>query len=108
MQPGAAVGTAMEGKAATSSSPVHNGGQDQADDWGPATTAFDRPGAANANRFQEQDPWEGFNRKVFAFNRFVDRWAVKPVAKGYRWITPQWLNDGITRVFQNLHDLSSG
>lgn len=98
---------AAEGKAASGDNDTAK--NDQSDDgWGPATTAFDRADQQDADRFQEQDPWEGLNRKVFGFNDFVDRWALKPVAKGYRWITPRWLNDTITRVFQNLHDLSSG
>lgn len=48
------------------------------------------------------DPWEGFNRKVYGFNKFADTYALKPVAKGYNWITPDFLNDGITNVFGNL------
>ena len=54
------------------------------------------------------DPWESFNRKVFGFNEFVDRYALKPVAKGYKKITPGWLDDSISRVFANLDDLRSG
>lgn len=48
------------------------------------------------------DPWEGFNRHVFAFNDKVDRYFLKPVAKGYRKITPQFLDDGITNMLGNL------
>ncbi|QJX01564.1 VacJ family lipoprotein [Alcanivorax sp. IO_7] len=50
-------------------------------------------------------PWEGFNRKIFGFNDFVDRYAIKPAAKGYQWITPQWLDDTVTRFFSNLGDI---
>ena len=32
---------------------------------------------------QPSDPWQGMNRKVFAFNDAMDRWVLKPVAKGY-------------------------
>ncbi|MFP5431290.1 MAG: VacJ family lipoprotein [Gammaproteobacteria bacterium] len=48
------------------------------------------------------DPWERFNRKVFAFNDKVDRYFFKPVAKGYRKITPALVDDGITNFFNNL------
>lgn len=48
------------------------------------------------------DPWEPFNRKVFAFNDKVDRYVFKPVAKGYRAITPAFVDDGITNFFNNL------
>jgi phospholipid-binding lipoprotein MlaA len=53
------------------------------------------------------DPWEGFNRRVFAFNEFLDRNLLKPVAKGYQRITPQFLDDGVSNVFNNLGEVPS-
>lgn len=53
----------------------------------------------------EQDPWEGFNRKVFAFNDTVDTYALKPIAKGYRAVTPDPVEDGISRMFANVGEL---
>ncbi|MFW6345476.1 MAG: VacJ family lipoprotein, partial [Halomonas sp.] len=49
-----------------------------------------------------EDPWEGFNRKVFAFNEVVDRYALKPVARGYRFITPDPVETGVGNFFANL------
>lgn len=34
------------------------------------------------------DPYEGVNRDVHAFNKGVDRYALRPVAKGYEAVTP--------------------
>lgn len=51
------------------------------------------------------DPWEGWNRKVFAFNDVVDRYALKPVTKGYRFITPDPLEAGISNAFANLFEI---
>lgn len=48
------------------------------------------------------DPWEGFNRKVFAFNEAADRWVMKPVAKGYRKVTPDPVERGVSNFFSNL------
>jgi len=48
------------------------------------------------------DPWEGFNRKTHSFNKFADTYFLKPVAKGYDWITPAPVDDGISNVFDNL------
>lgn len=48
------------------------------------------------------DPWEGFNRTVFRFNDSLDRHALKPVAKGYKKVTPRPLRTGITNFFANL------
>ena len=38
----------------------------------------------------------------------VDKYALKPAARGYRAITPGWLDDSVTRVFENLSDVRSG
>lgn len=50
----------------------------------------------------DEDPWEGFNRGVYRFNSAVDRAVLKPAARGYRALTPDWLETGITNVFANL------
>jgi phospholipid-binding lipoprotein MlaA len=55
----------------------------------------------------QDDPWEPFNRRVHNFNDRLDRYALKPVAQGYRKVTPRWVNDTITRVFQNARDVPS-
>ncbi|WP_445764988.1 MlaA family lipoprotein [Pseudomonas sp. RIT-To-2] len=54
-----------------------------------------------------QDPWERVNRPIFQFNDTVDTYAFKPVAQGYQYITPQWLQDGIHNFFQNLGDVGN-
>ena len=77
---------------------------EEEDDWGEATTAFDAPAGQN----QYADPWENVNRKVFAFNEFLDTYGLKPVAKGYQKVTPQWMDDTITRFYENLRDFRSG
>ena len=51
-----------------------------------------------------QDPWEGFNRSIFTFNDGLDRYLLKPVAQGYRLITPGFVDDGITNFFDNLKE----
>ena len=56
---------------------------------------------------RDADPWEGLNRRVFAFNEFLDRNFLKPVAKGYQKITPQFVDDGVSNVFNNLGEVPS-
>ncbi|MBA2778652.1 MlaA family lipoprotein [Billgrantia kenyensis] len=51
------------------------------------------------------DPWEGFNRQVFAFNEAVDRAVLKPVARGYRTVTPQPVQTGVGNFFSNLGEI---
>lgn len=60
-------------------------------------------GCASApGRTSNEDPWEGMNRGIYKFNDKVDRATLKPVAKAYRKITPQWLRTGIGNFFHNL------
>ncbi|MGP9796813.1 MlaA family lipoprotein [Halomonas sp. 86] len=51
------------------------------------------------------DPWEGFNRRVFAFNDVVDQYTLKPVAQGYRTITPSPVQTGVSNFFSNLGEI---
>lgn len=64
------------------------------------------PVAAQEEDYDQQwhnpDPWEPVNRAVFRFNDTLDTYALKPVAKGYDRVMPQFLNDGISNVFNNL------
>ena len=55
-----------------------------------------------------RDPWEGFNRKSFAFNDAVDRAVLKPVAQGYQKVTPGFAQEGVNNFFGNLEDVGTG
>ena len=48
---------------------------------------------------------EAFNRDAYAFNKAIDNAVIKPLAKGYKKITPEFLNTGISNVFSNLGDV---
>jgi phospholipid-binding lipoprotein MlaA len=58
--------------------------------------------AATPGRTLPDDRWEGFNRGIYKFNDAVDRAALKPVAKGYKKITPHWLRIGIGNLLSNI------
>lgn len=58
-----------------------------------------------ANAATEDDPWEGFNRVVFKFNDTLDTYALKPIAQGYQFITPPFLEDGIHNMYRNVGDV---
>ncbi len=51
------------------------------------------------------DPWTEWNHGAQNFNDHVDKYVLKPVAKGYQFITPKFLNDGITNIFSNVNDI---
>ena len=58
--------------------------------------------ASNPGRTRTDDPWQGMNRGIYKFNDTLDRAALKPVAKGYRKITPRWFRTGVGNFFANL------
>jgi len=51
---------------------------------------------------EDYDPWEGFNTAMFSFNRKVDRYALKPVAKAWDKIVPDPVERSLKRAFDNL------
>jgi phospholipid-binding lipoprotein MlaA len=51
---------------------------------------------------ETQDPFEPFNRAMFGFNEKFDQWLLKPVAKGYVWLFPNVVQQGIGNFFSNL------
>ncbi|MGD8175348.1 MlaA family lipoprotein [Marinimicrobium sp. ARAG 43.8] len=53
------------------------------------------------------DPWEGFNRKVHAFNMTTDRFFLRPIAVGYRYVTPDFMQTGVRNVFNNVKEVPS-
>lgn len=51
------------------------------------------------------DPWQGFNRAMFSFNDTVDRWFLKPLARGYKAVMPDPLETGVTNIFSNVMEV---
>lgn len=61
------------------------------------------PGCAT-NASHPKDPFEGFNRAMFAVHEGVDT-VLKPVAEGYDKVTPDPVKTGIGNFFGNLADV---
>lgn len=62
-----------------------------------------------SNQPQQQDtrdPWEGWNREVQGFNDNLDNYVMKPVAKGYQYVTPSFMDQGVTNFFSNVDDVA--
>lgn len=55
----------------------------------------------------QDDPFEEYNRKVWAFNEFLDDKFAKPAAEIYRSLTPDVIETGITNFFRNLNELDN-
>ncbi len=50
----------------------------------------------------EYDPWERWNEPVFEFNRRLDKYVLKPVAKGYNFVVPDEIQIMISNGFDNI------
>lgn len=48
------------------------------------------------------DPFEKVNRAVYGFNRGVDRYFMRPLAKGYKFVMPDMAEVGVHNFFVNL------
>jgi phospholipid-binding lipoprotein MlaA len=64
-------------------------------------------GCAATGETNPRDPWEGFNRKSYAFNDAVDRAVLKPVAQGYEKVVPAPAREGVNNFFGNLEDIGT-
>ena len=51
-----------------------------------------------------KDPWEPFNRKMFAFNDTLDTYALKPAAQAYQKVLPTPVQKGVHNFFGNFAD----
>ena len=54
---------------------------------------------------QVYDPLESWNRRVYHFNYRFDEWVFLPIVDGYRYITPNLLQTGVSNFFSNLGDV---
>lgn len=50
------------------------------------------------------DPYEGFNRRMFAFNNGVDKYAIAPAASVYKAVTPEFGRDRVSDFLGNLRE----
>lgn len=57
------------------------------------------PGAARI------DPYEGWNRRVFTFNQYVDDWFLRPLAVSYDTLVPAIADRAVTNFFNNLTEV---
>jgi len=62
---------------------------------------YGRAGAAPATA-ASYDPWEGFNRRVHAFNMAVDTAVARPLATAYTRAVPRFARTGVSNFFSNL------
>lgn len=62
-------------------------------------------GCASRNAAEQDDindPFEPINRGIFAFNDAADKYVLRPVAVGYRWLLPAPIRTGVNNFFDNI------
>ncbi|HBA89015.1 MAG TPA: ABC transporter [Geobacter sp.] len=63
------------------------------------------------NEFRDQrfadveDPWEGFNRNMYRFNFYLDRYLLIPVVNGYEYVTPTFVQERVSGIYNNLSEI---
>jgi len=55
----------------------------------------------------DNDPLEPMNRVIFGFNEIVDDNILEPVAKGYRYVTPDPVERNVSNFFNNLGEINT-
>jgi phospholipid-binding lipoprotein MlaA len=53
------------------------------------------------------DPWESVNRKIYVFNDTLDKYLLKPVAKGYKFVMPDAAQRGVSNFINNIYEVNS-
>jgi len=51
------------------------------------------------------DPFESYNRRIYYFNKSIDKTVIKPIAFGYDRVLPSAMKAGVRNVFSNLEEL---
>lgn len=57
----------------------------------------------SAESLAQNDPWEKTNRDIFEFNLAMDRAILRPVARGYRDVVPEFAREGVHNFLTNLN-----
>jgi phospholipid-binding lipoprotein MlaA len=71
------------------------------------------PPRHSINEFRDQrfaevaDPWEGFNRSMYRFNFYFDKYLFLPVVSGYEFITPVFLQERVSGFYNNIGEVKN-
>ncbi|MGB1581382.1 MAG: MlaA family lipoprotein, partial [Nevskiales bacterium] len=59
-------------------------------------------GCAHSPAYDPYDPYEGINREIYDFNLALDRYVLRPTARGYVRYTPDLLRTGVDNFLTNF------
>lgn len=60
--------------------------------------------AAKNEMAGESNSLESYNRAMFSFNNKLDKYVIRPVAKGYRAVTNEFVRQRVTNFFNNIEE----
>jgi len=78
-----------------------------------ATTQAEVPARHSISEFRDQafaevtDPWEGFNRNMYRFNFYFDKYLFLPVVNSYEFVTPTFLQERVSGFYNNLGEVKN-
>jgi phospholipid-binding lipoprotein MlaA len=71
------------------------------------------PARHSISEYQDQrfaevaDPWEGFNRNMYRFNYYFDKYLFLPVVSGYEFVTPTFVQERISSFYNNIAEVKN-
>jgi len=71
------------------------------------------PAMHSISEFQDQrfaevaDPWEGFNRNMYRFNFYFDKYVFLPVVDSYEYVTPTFVQERISGFYNNIGEVKN-
>jgi phospholipid-binding lipoprotein MlaA len=51
------------------------------------------------------DPWEGFNRSMYRFNYYFDKYLFLPVVNSYEFVTPVFVQERVSNFYNNIGEI---
>lgn len=76
-----------------------------------ANTPAEVPARHSISEFKDQrfaevaDPWEGFNRSMYRFNFYMDKYVFLPVVSSYEFVTPSFVQARVSGFYNNLGEV---
>lgn len=61
-------------------------------------------GCASSNLQGDDTSLERYNRAMFSFNNKVDKYVIRPVAKGYKAVTNKYVRGRVSNFFNNIEE----
>ncbi len=65
------------------------------------------PVSANKSPIVVNDPLEGFNRGVYRFNYYFDKFIFLPVVSVYSFILPDYVQDRVSNFIDNIYEFTN-